>query len=367
MDDVVIIGGGIIGAATAYFLSKEKRKVKVIEKDPTYKRASFPLSLGGFRRQFFQKENILLGKFAKEFIFKIPELLKTEKNPNPTASLVPNGYLLMFGPEDAEEQYRALENHRACEAGTKNIKGIELPKIFPYISNEGIETATYTDNKIEGWIDPFLFHSALKSKASELGAEFVKGDIKSISEINAKVIISAAGCWTKELLEDIPVVPQKHTVFRVKCPKHYPEMPLIGDLTTGVYWRPEGKEYLAGSPNSIFDADDLEPAWNDFEELVWPSLAKRIPVFEELKLTGGWAGYYDCNKLDNNAVVGKHPKYDNVYLASGFTGRGLMQAPGIGRALTELITTGSYQTIDISVFAVERVLESKARPEPYVL
>ena len=94
MDDVVIIGGGIIGAASAYFLSKEGRKVKVIERDPTYKNASFPLSLGGFRRQFFQKENILLGKFAREFIFQIPELLKTEKNPNPTASMVTNGYLI---------------------------------------------------------------------------------------------------------------------------------------------------------------------------------------------------------------------------------------------------------------------------------
>ena len=96
-------------------------------------------------------------------------------------------------------------------------------------------------------------------------------------------------------------------------------------------------------------------------------MAQRIPVFEELKLTGGWAGYYDCNKLDNNAVVGKHPKFENVYMASGFTGRGLMQAPGIGRALTELITTGSYQTIDISDFAIERVLGNSARPEPYVL
>jgi len=367
MDDVVIIGGGIIGAASAYFLSKEGRKVKVIERDPTYKKASFPLSLGGFRRQFFQKENILLGKFAREFIFQIPELLKTEKNPNPTASMVPNGYLLMFGPEQAEEQYRALENHKECDAGTKNIKGSELPKIFPYIINEGIETATYTDSKIEGWIDPFMFHSELKSKATELGAEFIKGDVKSISEIKAKTIISAAGCWTKELLDDIPVVPQKHTVFRVKCPKHIPEMPLTGDLTTGAYWRPEGKEYLAGSPNSVFDAEDLEPAWNDFEELVWPALAQRIPAFEELKLTGGWAGYYDCNKLDNNAVVGKHPKYENVYMASGFTGRGLMQAPGIGRALTELITTGSYQSINLDCFAVERVLKSNARPEPYVL
>ena len=108
---------------------------------------------------------------------------------------------------------------------------------------------------------------------------------------------------TNNLLKDVPVVPQKHTVFRISCPKHIPEMPLTSDFTTGVYWRPEGKEYLAGSPLSVFDAEDLEPAWNDFEELVWPALAKRIPAFEELKVTGGRAGYYDCNKLDNNAVV----------------------------------------------------------------
>jgi len=144
-------------------------------------------------------------------------------------------------------------------------------------------------------------------------------------------------------------------------------MPLTGDLPSGVYWRPEGKEYLAGSPNSKFDAPDLEPEWNDFEELVWPALANRVPEFEQLKLTGGWAGYFDCNTLDNNAIVGKHPKYENVYLATGFTGRGLMQAPGIGRALTELITSGSYQSIDLSCFAVERVLKRVSRPVPFLL
>ena len=367
MDDVVVVGGGIIGASTAYFLSKEGRKVKVIERDPTYKKASFPLSLGGFRRQFFQKENINLGKFALEFISNISNNLKTKKNPNPTASMVPNGYLLLFGPEHAQEQYEALKNHRACNAGTKNIPASKLKEIFSWINPEGLETATYTDSKIEGWIDPYMFHTALKNKAIELGAIFEKKEIKNINEIEAETIISAAGCWTNKLLSDIPVAPQKHTVFRVKCPKHIPEMPLTGDLSTGVYWRPEGKEYIAGSPNSKFDSPNLEPEWNDFEELVWPALAKRVPMFEELKLTGGWAGYYDTNKLDNNAIVGKHPKMKNVYLATGFTGRGLMQAPGIGRGLTELITTGSYQSIDLTCFSVDRVLSKQKRKEPYVL
>jgi len=367
MDDVVIVGGGIIGASTAYFLSKEGRKVRVFERDPTYKNASFPLSLGGFRRQFFQRENILLGKFAKEFIFQLPDLLETKKNGKPTVSVVPNGYLLLFDKEQAEEQYEALKNHSFCDAGTKNIKAEELPNVFPWISSEGLETATYTDSKIEGWVDPHMFHFALKNKAIELGALFEKKEIKNLNEIKAKIIVSAAGCWTNKLLSDIPVVPQKHTVFRVKCPKHIPEMPLTGDLSTGVYWRPEGKEYIVGSPNSKFDSPNLEPEWNDFEELVWPALAKRVPVFEELKLTGGWAGYYDTNKLDNNAIVGKHPKMKNVYLATGFTGRGLMQAPGIGRGLTELITTGSYRSIDLTCFSVDRVLSEQKRKEPYVL
>ena len=103
--------------------------------------------------------------------------------------MVPNGYLLMFGPEHAEEQYKALENHKACEAGTKNIKGSDLNKFFPYINKEGIETATFTDNKSEGWIDPFLFHTALKSKAAEQGVEFVKGEVKSLKEIKALSLI----------------------------------------------------------------------------------------------------------------------------------------------------------------------------------
>jgi len=90
-------------------------------------------------------------------------------------------------------------------------------------------------------------------------------------------------------------------------------------------------------------------------------------MFEQLKMENAWAGYYDTNVLDNNAVVGKHPKMDNVYLASGFTGRGLMEAPGIGRGLMELITTGEYQTINLSCFNPTRVLNKEKRLEPYVI
>ena len=141
-------------------------------------------------------------------------------------------------------------------------------------------------------------------------------------------------------------------------PKHIPEMPLTGDLTTGVYWRPEGKEYLAGSPISTFDQKILNQV-NDFEELVWPALAKRIPAFEELKLMRV-AGYYDCNKLDNNAVVGKHPKYENVYLAS------VLQAEDLCKhlELVELDRINYHRLISDNRYKclrVERVLKKARR------
>ena len=79
MDDVVIVGGGIIGTATAYFLSKEGRKVKVIERDPTYKTASFPLSLGGFRRNFFKPKTSYWGNLLENLFFKYLNYLKQKK------------------------------------------------------------------------------------------------------------------------------------------------------------------------------------------------------------------------------------------------------------------------------------------------
>ena len=87
MDDVVIIGGGIIGTATAYFLSKEGRKVKVIERDPTYKTASFPLSLGGFMSVFYiydEEENLIsiLYEVKNTFGEQHTYIFKTKNNDN---------------------------------------------------------------------------------------------------------------------------------------------------------------------------------------------------------------------------------------------------------------------------------------------
>ena len=154
MDDVVIIGGGIIGTASAYFLSKRRQKGKVIEQDPTYK-SFFSTFIRRFSKTIFSKENILLGKFAREFIFQVPELLKTKKNPNPTTSVVPNGYLFLFGPDHALNNMKHLKIISNVKLELKTLKD-QTQKKFPYVNDEGIETVTYTDDKKKAGLISFI-------------------------------------------------------------------------------------------------------------------------------------------------------------------------------------------------------------------
>jgi sarcosine oxidase len=153
-------------------------------------------------------------------------------------------------------------------------------------------------------------------------------------------------------------------VFHFDCRTRIADAPLTID-TSGVYFRPEGPNYIAGSsPHGeqpdpdTFDLD-VDRSW--FEEVVWPAIAHRVPAFEAIRLLDAWAGHYEVNTLDHNAVIGPHPDLPNFLFANGFSGHGLQQAPAAGRALSEWIATGDYETIDVRPLGYERV----ARNEPY--
>ena len=167
----------------------------------------------------------------------------------------------------------------------------------------------------------------------------------------------------------LPVEPRKRCVFVVACRTALPGMPLMVD-PTGVWVRPEGEVYICGvSPPEETDAraTDFEVDYGLFEEVVWPMLAHRVPAMEALKLQRAWAGHYDYNTLDQNAVIGRHPEIANFIFANGFSGHGLQQSPAAGRAVAELIMHGKFVSLDLTLFGYERVAEGRAVRELNVI
>jgi glycine/D-amino acid oxidase-like deaminating enzyme len=157
---------------------------------------------------------------------------------------------------------------------------------------------------------------------------------------------------------DLPVRPRKRFVYVFDCREELTGVPLTID-PSGVWFRPESGGYICGvSPDAADDPDclDFELDYRPFEEIIWPTLAHRVPAFEAIKLIRAWTGHYDYNLLDQNVIVGPAPSLPNFLFANGFSGHGLQQSPAIGRALAELVTFGGYRTLDLSRFGYERVL-----------
>jgi len=162
-------------------------------------------------------------------------------------------------------------------------------------------------------------------------------------------------------INDLPVHSRKRFIFLFKCNDQLPGCPLVVD-PTGAYFRPEGQNFICGiSPPEDNDPDceDYYMDYSVFEDELWPILAERVPVFETIKRTSSWAGHYAYNVKDQNAIIGAHPEKTNFYFANGFSGHGLQQSPAVGRAVSELINFGSYQTIDLNNFRFERFAENK--------
>jgi FAD-dependent oxidoreductase domain-containing protein 1 len=375
--DVAIIGGGVIGSAVAYFLSASSGfdgRVVVIERDPGYTHCTTSRSVGGIRQQFSTPENILLSRFAAEFIRRADEHLAVE-DAVPALGFVEAGYLFLAS-EGAVERMRA--NHalqRRCGARVVLLDAEDLESRYPWLDTAGVALGSLGVEN-EGWIDPHALLMAFKAKARALGAEYLEGEVTSIEVRSGRVsrvrlasgktiacagLVNAAGARAAQIASMagivLPVFPRKRQVFVFECRQDLHGCPLVID-PTGMYFRPESGRFVCGiSPSASDDPDtfdhDVDHAL--FELRLWPILARRVPAFEAIKLRNAWACTYAYNSLDQNAVVGPHPEISNFYFANGFSGHGLQQSPGVGRAISELIVHGAYQSIDLNRFGFWRI------------
>ena len=384
--DVVVIGGGGVGSSVAYQLTARpdfKGSVVVVERDPTYATASTALSAGGVRQQFSTPENIRLSLYGAHFIRDIGRLLEVEGD-RPNINFIEGGYLFLASSSGVP----ALEaNHAVQKAEGADNALLDAPALtarFPWLNPNGLALGSL-GLSMEGWFDPYGLLQALKRKARAQGVRYLNdtvvgldraGDrvegvrLASGGRIEAKWIVNAAGPQAGRVAAlaglDLPVVPKKRFVYVFDCrDKLSPRLPLLID-PTGVWVRPEGAGYIGGiSPpeDQDPDSDDLEISYDLWEEIVWPTLAERIPAFEAVKLQRAWAGHYDYNTLDQNGIIGPHPDVPNLIFANGFSGHGIQQAPATGRAIAELIVDGRFTTIDLARFGYARIREGKPLTE----
>ena len=384
---VVVIGGGAIGSAVAAHLTAPELQrvractVTVVERDFSYAGASSALSASSIRQQFSTTINIALSRYGIEVLRTMPEV-----------GLHEGGYLYLASPagEGVLRANHALQRTEAVDVAL--LPPEDLRARFPWLVTEGLALGSLGLSG-EGWFDGFSLLQAWRARARAQGARYVQAEavgfehekgrsplrigciqLSNGEHLEADVVVNAAGPWARRVAAwagiDLPVRARRRTVFHVSCPTPLPGCPLLID-PSGIWLRPEGRGFITGfAPPEAQDGDDLpldQPELAAFEDFVWPTLAARIPAFEALRLERAWAGYYEMNTFDHNAIVGPHPACDNLLFANGFSGHGLQQSPAVGRGLAEWIVHGGYRTLDLSPLGWARVLAGQPLVERNVI
>jgi glycine/D-amino acid oxidase-like deaminating enzyme len=381
--DIVVAGGGAMGASMAYHLCAApgfSGRVTVLEPDPTYARAASALSAASIRQQFSSPVNIRASLFGIDFLRRAGDILAVDGE-RPEIGLREGGYLFLA---TAAGRTVLTENHAVQTEMGADIALFDAGGVgqrFPWLSTDGIAAASWGRSG-EGWFDGYSLLQAFRKKARALGAEFRKAAVVALDMAGSTCrgvvledgttlacgqVAIAAGTGARALVRqtgfDIPVHAKKRMIFTFHCRDNLADFPLLID-STGVYCRPEGTGYLCGSaPPADADPDadgDFEVDYRFFDDHVWPVLAARVPAFEAVKRGRAWAGHYDMNSFDHNALVGAVPGTSNVWLANGFSGHGLQQSPAVGNYLAELICGKTAATaIDLGDLAPKRLVEMR--------
>ncbi len=378
--DIVIIGGGIIGSAAAYFLaaSGEAGGITVVEPDATYAKAATPAGAGGVRRLMSLLENIRMSRFSLDFYAGFEAAMATDDNPA-DIQFRRQGYLFLTNVQGVRDLTRNFETQTDEGVAAELLDADALRARFPSVGTRDVALACHSPE--DGWIDPHAALMGFRRKAARLGVTYVQDRVvgcetsraslkhvalESGGTLKGDIFLNTAGAWAGEIAAmtgaALPVVPMCRVQHFWRCAHAIEPLPLVKD-DSGAFFRPEGDGFVGGRPSweiepgFIWDIDRGYFA-DYFEETVWQLLANMVPKFETIKLQRSWPGHYAQNLFDGNMIIGRYSKgHDNILTACGFSGHGIMHAPAVGRALCELALTGEFQTLDLSRMGFARVLD----------
>ncbi|MBI1799540.1 MAG: FAD-binding oxidoreductase [Candidatus Eisenbacteria bacterium] len=379
----VIIGGGVVGSSIAFHLLEDgfKGGVLVVERDPTYARASSRLAMGGIRQQFGTAVNIALVQRSIPFWRSFDERMGGAGD-RPRSNFRQRGYLFLVKHDQVPDFERRLKHQQQLGVRVERLGVAEVSRRLPDLALEDIAFGVFGPD--DGYANPREVLRGFRAGAERAGASFVEDEVVGITRLGASgrrrvtgvrlrggesidspVIVNAAGAWAARIGEmagiELPIRPVRQHLFRCALPGRWPyRFPMVID-PTGVHWRHDDGD--SGSEEDriiVARTRHDEPVGENFacDESRWsreflPPLLARLPRFRDLRVIEGWAGLYEMTP-DANPLLGEPPTLAGFFVAAGFSGHGLMMSPAVGKALSEIIREGRATTVDVSPLAVDR-------------
>jgi len=359
--DAIVIGAGIMGAATAYHLALRKYgRVVVLERDGICS-GSTALASGGIRHQYANRIGIELTLRS----IVVYEGFEAEFGVDP--QFRQHGYLIL--QQTAEERAVYAESaalQRTLGVDTRVLEPDEVRALCPYLRVDDLVSATYSPR--DGFADPYLVTTAIAARARELDAvirtehpvvgitrDARVGTVRTPrGDFEAPVVIIAAGCWSGQVGKlagvDIPIFPRRRCKLitaPVPTGKIPQETPFIIDHHDGFSIRREGAGIMVGfgrkGEASTFDTTpdrDLVPA-------VAERAVRRLPALADAPVMRVWAGLYEMTP-DQMGILSAVASVPGLYVVAGFSGHGFMHGPIAGQLMAELVAEGRARTVDVA-------------------
>ncbi|MDP6709425.1 MAG: FAD-binding oxidoreductase [Alphaproteobacteria bacterium] len=371
--DIAIVGGGIVGSSIAYHLGVTGRagRVVVIEPDPTYEQAASPSGSGGIRQLFSLPENIAMAQYGLGFYRDFETTMAIDGEAAPI-SFRRQGYLFLSDAGGAAQMEANFRRQSGLGVEAELLSPAEIGARFPSLRTDDVALGVYSHE--DAWIDANDGLQGFRRKARSLGVDYLQDRVTAIDvggglglasgqRLAADKVVVAAGAWSAEVASlvgwRLPIEPMSRENHFFRAEDEIEPLSFV-KTESDLAFRPEGRGYTGGVPDwSVAPGWNFELSADYFERVVWPALAHRVPAFERLRLERSWRCHYARSRLDLSPIIGAWAGgSERLFVASGFSGHGIMHAPATGRAMAELLLDGSYASIDLARFGYQRVLDN---------
>lgn len=378
--NIVVVGGGVMGASTAYHLAlKGEKNVVLLERQPFFGQGATGKCAGGIRYQFSTEINVRLSQIS------LPMLARFEEETGQSIDLQWIGYLFLLTNEADVRKFEGnVRMQNRLGVPTQWLSGDEVRQSVPQLNADDVLAGTFHSG--DGLADPNGVVSGYISAARKLGVTAlsdvevqdvcveggrISGVSTSAGDIACDVVVNAAGPWAAVVSKmagvPLPVTPiRRQMLTTTPIPELPDDFPFVIDFAQSLYFHPEGEGLLTGMSNPHEKPGFDERVDEEWELVHMEKAIERLPLLERVGLMSHWAGLYEVTP-DAHPIIGPVKDLGGYYVVAGFSGHGFMHGPVAGLLMAEMILDGDTSTLDISMLDYDRFEEGRLIEEYNVI